>query len=148
MSDKIHDALTAHISTIIRSFLVSGRQGAPAEGRLPFSPLNFAILRIVGAKPDTRPSEIADELTIPRTTVSSAVKALQKRGLVDLAADKSDGRAVALKLSDEGAEVLEAIIRQDQRNSRAMLAALPEESRAAFVDAMAQIATSIDQKQR
>ncbi len=145
MGDKSSDDLAKHISTIIKNLLVSGRQGAPAEGRLAFNPLYFQMLRIIGSGHKTRPSEIAADLAVPRTTISAAVKALQSKGLVQASPDDSDGRAILLSLTDDGGEVLAAIERQDNRNATAMLSALPADDRPAFLSAMEKIAGKISQ---
>lgn len=141
MSDDADaEALAGHVSTIIKALLVAGRQGAPAEGKIAFNPLHFHMLRMLNEAVSLRPSEIADDLSVPRTTVSAAVKALHKRGLVTSAPDARDGRAITLALSAEGQAVTEAIIRQDQRNAQAMLAALEPAERAAFVRTLGKVA--------
>ena len=137
------DALTGHVSQIIRALLVAGRNGAPAEGRIPFNPLYFHMLRMIGAGQGVRPSDLADALSVPRTTISTAVKSLVGRGLVQTEADKSDGRALNLTPTPEGHEVVEAILRQDRRNAAAMLAALAPEDREAFVAAIGQVAAGL-----
>ncbi len=146
MSDESSEELAKHISTIIKTLLVTGRQGAPAEGRLTFNPLYFQMLRIIGNKTTTRPSEIAADLAVPRTTISAAVKALQKKGFVETSPDESDGRAITISLTDDGTEVLAAIVRQDKRNATAMLQALPKRERPAFLKAMEKIARKISER--
>ncbi|MEJ6401659.1 MarR family winged helix-turn-helix transcriptional regulator [Yoonia sp. 2307UL14-13] len=145
MSEGSNEQLAKHISTIIRNLLVTGRKGAPAEGRLAFNPLHFQMLRIVGANQMTRPSDIAADLAVPRTTISAAVKALLKKGLVVTAADKTDRRAITISLTDDGKDVLAAIERQDKRNAAAMLDALSPPERPKFLQAMAKIADAIGQ---
>lgn len=141
--DDAIETLAGHISMIIGALLVAGRNGAPAEGRIPFNPLYFHLLRILGSDGAVRPSYLADRLSVPRTTISTAIKALQKRGLLDTAADQTDGRALSVTLTDEGREVLEAILRQDRRNAAAMLSALDEPDKAAFIDALGKVARGV-----
>ena len=143
MTNDASEELAKHISTIIKTLLVSGRQGAPAEGRLAFNPLHFQMLRIVGANQKTRPSDIAAELAVPRTTVSAAVKALQTKGLFETADDETDGRAITISLTENGNEVLAAIERQDKRNATAMLNSLSEQEQPKFLKAMSKIAEAI-----
>lgn len=141
--DALVDELAGHVNLIIRALLVAGRQGAPAEGRLPFNPLYFNILRIVGREGPVRPSRIAGDLSVPRTTVSAAVKALAKRELLSTGADATDGRALAVRLTDQGTDVLDAILRQDRRNAAAMLRALDETERRTFVRAIGRVAHGV-----
>ncbi|MEM9010779.1 MAG: MarR family transcriptional regulator [Pseudomonadota bacterium] len=144
MSDDARvEALAGHVNLIIRALLVAGRSGAPAEGRIPFNPLYFNMLRCLDREGAARPSRLADMLLVPRTTISTAVKALAGRGLVATAADRQDGRALSISLTEEGREILEAILRQDRRNAAAMLSALAEEERDAFVAALGKVAKGV-----
>ena len=144
MSDDATDELAGYVSTIIKALLVAGRKGAPAEGRLPFNPLYFHILRLVGAVEGCRPSHLADELGVARTTVSTALKALGRRNLVTTGSDPTDGRALIVALTAEGRDVRDAILRQDRRNAAAMLAALPEPDQQAFVAALGKVAAGLE----
>lgn len=138
-------ALMGHVNGIMRALLVAAKHGAPAEGQLPFNPLYFNILRVVAAKGTVRPSEIADVLRVSRTTISTAVKSLKTRGLLEAGADESDGRAVHLRLTPTGQETRDAILRQDIRNAAAMLATLDETERDAFVATMGRVATGLSE---
>lgn len=121
---------------------MAGRQGEPAERRLPFNPLHFHILRRLAETP-RRPSGIADALGVSRTTLSTAVNALEGRGLPVRGPDPDDARAKRLSLTTAGREVVAAIRRQDRRNAEAMLALLDEEERDAFVAAAGRIAAGL-----
>ena len=141
--DEQTKVLMGHVNAIMRALLVAARRGAPAEGQLPFNPLYFNILRVVGAKGSVRPSQIADELSVSRTTISTAVKSLQKRGLLETAADSTDRRALHLSLSSTGRATREAILRQDLRNAAAMLETLDDGERDAFVETMGKVARGL-----
>lgn len=141
--DRDATALAAAVAGIIAALLVAGRGGAPAEGRIPFNPLYFHLLRRLDAGGPTRPSALADALGVSRTTLSTAVKALSGRGLVDRRADRSDGRAHEVVLTDEGRDVLAAIRRQDLRNAAAMLSCLEPAERAGFVRAATKVAAGL-----
>lgn len=138
-------ALVGHVNGIMRALLVAAKHGAPAEGQLPFNPLYYNILRVVAAKRSARPSEIADALRVSRTTISTAVKSLKNRGLLEATADESDGRAVHLRLSQSGQAIRDAIMRQDTRNAAAMLKTLDESERDAFVDTMGRVASGLSE---
>lgn len=149
MSDKeIVDDLAGSVSLIIKALLVSGRQGAPAEGRIPFNPLYFHLMRALDRDGPTRPSDIADALAVPRTTISTAVKALQKRDLLATAPDETDGRAITVDLTSEGKDVVSAILRQDHKNALAMLSALQNDERETFVRLLGKIAQTINHVQQ
>ena len=134
------ERLARSISQIIAALLVANRQGEPAEGLLPFNPLHFHLLRLLAANEAMRPSALADALGVARTTVSTAVRALQKRNLVASEADPTDGRAQILRLTPVGALVVSAIERQDLRNAGAMLQGVAPERASVFVDVIEEIA--------
>lgn len=143
MSSNETGALVDHMSAIIRALLVAGRAGAPAEGQLPFNPLYFQILRTTAAAGALRPSALADLLSVPRSTISTALTALQRRGLLSTEPDPSDGRALIVRLSKEGTEVVEAILRQDRRNATLMLEGLAANERAEFVRLTGKVAQAL-----
>lgn len=145
MKKNLTDDLADHISLIIKALLIAGRKGAPAEGRLPFNPLYFHLLRQLSQRGRARPSDLAADLSVARTTISTAIKALQKRELVTTKPDASDGRAISVLLTDQGDEVVKAIQRQDQRNASATLAAIDPDQRAGLVAMLGQIATTLNQ---
>lgn len=143
VSEELTRELARHVNGIIRALLVAGRRGPPAEGRIPFNPLYFNILRTLDADGPCRPSHVAERLMVPRTTVSTAMKALARRGLINAGPDAADGRALSLALTQEGRAVLAAILRQDRRNAAAMLEALDPGERAAFVAALGKVTRGV-----
>lgn len=138
------ERLARAISVLIRTLLVTGRKGAPAEGKIPFNPLYFHLLRYLNAQGPTRPSVLAGVFGVSKTTLSTAAKALEKRNLLEKEPDPDDGRAHRLVLKQEGAEVVAAIERQDLRNSHAMLNSLDPDQVEPFLAAMERIAESLD----
>lgn len=131
--------LAEAVHLLIRALLVAGKGGAPAEGKIPFNPLYFHILSILHAEPDTRPSKLADQLGVPRTTLSTASKALKNRGLIVQAADSTDGRAQVLRLSPEGVAVAEAIRRQDHKNMALLLTLVEPRHRAVVINVLEEV---------
>ncbi|WP_299147061.1 MarR family transcriptional regulator [uncultured Tateyamaria sp.] len=135
--------LAGGIALVIRALLVAGRKGQPAEGKMPFNPLYFNMLRTLDEGP-TRPTHMGQKLGVSKTTLSAAVKALEKRGLLQRAPDPDDGRAQVLSVTDEGRDVITAIKRQDKRNAAAMLAVLEPGETAAFASAFRRIGEALD----
>ena len=94
------------------------------------------VLRDIGTHPDTRLGEVAARLRLRPNNVSTLVKILAEKRLVDIAADPSDGRARVLRLSGER----EA--RRDRRSERrahalaAELSYLDETEQAALLAAL------------
>lgn len=120
----------------VRTFLVSGRAGQPAEGRLPFNPLNFHILEALLNDGPLRLSDLVEEMRVPKTTLASAIGALEKRELLEKKPHPTDGRAKILSLTSEGQATAEAIQRQNLMNAGVLLALLPDNRVAGFTDDM------------
>ena len=131
--------LRTAVHLLIRALLVSGTRGAPAEGRIPFNPLYFHILGLLKEHGSTRPSALAVTLQVPRSTLSTASKALQTRKLILESPDPEDGRAKVLSLTKDGLDVANAIERQDQKNMKLMLELVDAERRAIVVDVLEEI---------
>lgn len=67
---------------------------------------HYRVLSAIAAG-DERASRVAARLALGRPTVSAAVDALCKRGLVERADVEGDQRAAALSLTEDGAATLE-----------------------------------------
>lgn len=73
--------------------------------------LNLAHYRVLSAvaSGDQRASRVASRLALGRPTVSAAVDALCKRGLIQRAGVKDDQRAASLSLTRDGEAVLSRV---------------------------------------
>lgn len=140
------ERLQAAIGSVIRAFLVAGRSGAPAEGRLRYNPLYFHILNLLAADGPTRPSALAEQLAVARTTLSAAADALSGQGLIERGKDPDDGRAVRLRLTEAGRQAAAAIQRQDRRNSAALLSSLTQKERDLLLPLIERAAESVSRR--
>lgn len=131
------------VHLLIRAFLVSGRAGDPAQGRLPFNPLYFHMLGHIREHGPTRPSVLATVLEVPKTTISTASKALQGRGLLKPMQDPNDGRAQLLALTKEGTETAQAILRQDRSNMEMLLSQLSHKEHGPLLDQLEHVVAGI-----
>lgn len=61
------------------------------------------VVRTVAAFPDSRIGDIATRLKLRPNTVSTLVRTLVDKGLLDRLPDPADGRAVVLRVNDERA---------------------------------------------
>lgn len=66
----------------------------------------LAVYSIVRTPEGRTPTELAEAMQLPPTTVSSLVRRLEQRGHVRRTADPHDGRSSRLSLTDEGEAVL------------------------------------------
>jgi DNA-binding MarR family transcriptional regulator len=66
------------------------------------SPADYALLSLVGARGAARVTELADELGMPLTTASDAIRRLESRRHARRVPNPDDGRSVLVELTDEG----------------------------------------------
>ena len=121
MKGEDKDPIIDLIHAFQRTFVISRQSGAPAEGMIPFNPLNFHLISLLHAQGELRPTAITQALDIPKTTLSTALSSLIRRGLLIKTPDPSDGRASLIRLSEAGQQVAVAIQRQEQKISALIL---------------------------
>lgn len=63
------------------------------------------VVRVVGRRPGITPSELADLLSLHRSTVTSLVHRLEKAGLLRRMKNPDDGRRYHLHLTAKGLEI-------------------------------------------
>ncbi len=69
---------------------------------------------------------VADLLAMDRTTLTAALKPLERRGLVSIAVDPTDRRSRLLTLTADGLALLAAAVPIWQRTHEAIEAAMPD----------------------
>lgn len=75
----------------------------------------FSILMVLSRPQPTGMSELAEMLGMDRTTLTAALKPLERRGLLQLGRNTEDGRARQMTLTDEGRTVIsEAMLLWEQ----------------------------------
>jgi DNA-binding MarR family transcriptional regulator len=78
------------------------RAHLPESGTDETLPLAQAeVVRTVLAFPDSRIGDIADRLKLRQNTVSTLVRTLVEKGLLERRPDPADGRAVVLRVNEE-----------------------------------------------
>lgn len=70
----------------------------------------FSLMMALSAPQAPTVGKLASFLAVDRTTLTAALKSLERRGLVTVAADEKDRRARRLSLTDSGRETLAAAI--------------------------------------
>jgi len=96
--------LSGLISPLRRSLLRAAR----AAEQLPDIPdAQIEVLRALPAGTTRSPVELADDLSLNRTTVSNLLKSMEAAGLVSRATDAADRRRVEVRASAEAHRLLE-----------------------------------------
>lgn len=70
----------------------------------------FSLMMPLNAPEPMKLGQLATFLTMDRTTLTAALKSLERRGLVKVSVDKNDNRARRLSLTKAGLETLAAAI--------------------------------------
>lgn len=97
--DRVGDALS-----------VLARRAAGAHGLSP-TQLRVLVRLYLGPPPDALAGELAREFDVADPTVSDAIAALRRKGLVSRSADPADRRRQVLLLTDAGRQVAHAVAR-------------------------------------
>ena len=83
-------------------------------------------------------TQVGELLAMDRTTITAAVKALQRRGLVNAVTNEKDRRERRLSLTPEGAETLRAALpiwrREHEKLEKMLTARGPDQLRALLRD--------------
>lgn len=101
------------------------------------------VLFLLEVRGSALPSEIADELGIPRSTMTSLRSQLHGRELIVVEPDPDDGRARRLRLTKRGRSVVRALRRIEKRIDRAILSALDEGEEEWFEARLARVTTAL-----
>jgi DNA-binding MarR family transcriptional regulator len=70
----------------------------------------FSLMMALNAPQAPTVGKLAEFLAMDRTTLTAALKSLERRGLVAVSADEKDRRARRLSLSDAGRDALAAAV--------------------------------------
>ncbi len=85
----------------------------------------FSLLMALNRAVPPPMKPVADLLAMDRTTLTAALKPLERRGLVSIEVDPEDRRSRRLLLTDQGREVLAAGVPIWRETHRAIEAGLP-----------------------
>ena len=102
--EKLHPlAQISEIAQSIRRFLKTGL----ASKDLTFNQYN--LLQLLVQNPVMLPSELADQLTINRPTVTVILRNLEKKGWIERRTDPENRRNVQVRLTETGKEKAETV---------------------------------------
>jgi DNA-binding MarR family transcriptional regulator len=104
----------------------------------------FVVLLCLSAHDGATAQEIADATRRPKNSLSRAVRALEKKGMIARAADPSDNRRQPIRLTAAGRAELRALIPMAEAREAQMLAPLGEQDRQRLVALLGMIAANFD----
>lgn len=103
----------------------------------------YAVLLMIREAGPLRLVDLAEELSLDKSTMSRQVAPLLRLGLVARRPDPADGRAFLLELTPEGAQRLDAVTRERRAAWRERLATWSTEDVAALADGLARLAETM-----
>lgn len=110
----------------------------------PLNELDKQVLLFAADNPRCGPSDVARFLAVPSTTISSATDRLVKQGLLGRDRIEEDRRAISLRLSAAGEEMVAALRMVHQHLYQMMLRRLSPEERDQFIAHITKIVYSED----
>jgi DNA-binding MarR family transcriptional regulator len=119
MSDGAHRELSSRIRDVLKAVRVFKSQSAPHPAAIPAG--TFGVLATIATGDAAHVRDLAAECALDPSTVSRAVAALVRAGLVAREADPTDGRACVLAVTDHGLSVLDDVLTHYDRRLAAAL---------------------------
>jgi DNA-binding MarR family transcriptional regulator len=119
------------------------RGSAAANGGLTLS--QYGLLEGLTAQSSARVQELAGNAGITPSTATRILDALERRGIVERTRTPEDRRAVAVSLTEQGQELLQAEEEWLRGRQRAFFASLPPTEREIAPDLLQRLAALIDE---
>jgi DNA-binding MarR family transcriptional regulator len=143
LDDSQVRALTDAVAALMRQFkLEPGMLAGSAYADLHLN--DVGLLSIVAEPGDWTVRGLAQALSAPDSTVSSALDRLEARGLIVRERRTSDRRVMRVELTADGGALTRQLRAGQMENSRRMLARLSNQDRADLVRLIAAIARGND----
>lgn len=128
----IRDLLTFRLALLSQASDKIGQTWLAGEFGLRI--VEWRVLGIVAAEGPARFRDVARTLVMDKGQLSRLVRTLVRRGLIASEPDRSDQRAVRLRLTDSGSRLHgQVLARALERNERVVSALTPEDARILFV---------------
>jgi DNA-binding MarR family transcriptional regulator len=102
----------------------------------------FAVLNTLARRPEVDQRTLAEEASLDRSSVNVIVRRLADRGYVQQVRHDRDRRRTVLRLTPDGARLLEGLIPPAQNINQRMLDVLPTQDRATALRLLKMLAES------
>jgi DNA-binding MarR family transcriptional regulator len=139
------DGLPGGIARLRRAMRRGARVASPAN---PLAVTQLEVLSALAEHPGVRPGQLARQLHMRPSTVTTIVNALTDQGMVTRAIPEGDRRAIALTVTDSGRRAVHAWQATNATVLHLALSTLPSSQRrvlAKAVPALAALARAVDQ---
>jgi DNA-binding MarR family transcriptional regulator len=108
------------------------------------TPCQLAVLVAVAENEGLSQTDLVERTGVDRSTLADVVKRLKGKGLLQRRRTKEDARAYAVKLTEEGQQILRTAAPLAKRVDERILDALPAKRRAEFMGALASIVSTLE----
>ncbi|MEU8704871.1 MarR family transcriptional regulator [Streptomyces sp. NBC_01460] len=105
----------------------------------------FAVLNALRQEPGIDQRTLAHHTSLDRSTINQMVRRLTGQGYLSQVRDEEDRRRTLLRLTDEGAALLDSLIPAAKRINEQLLESLTENERALATDILRKIASLDDE---
>jgi DNA-binding MarR family transcriptional regulator len=107
------------------------------------TPRQIAVLMMVASHEGLSQTRLVELTGIDRSTLADIVRRLQRKGLLHRRRTREDARAYAVKLTEEGRQILKTATPISERVDQRILEALPETNRDKFLDDLSTIVETL-----
>ena len=107
------------------------------------TPRQYAVLLTVSENEGLSQTQLVEKTGIDRSTLADVVRRMLKKGLLQRRRTREDARAYAVKVTDEGRQVLKAADPIAKRVDERLLCALPVQQRERFLHDLRAIVQSL-----
>lgn len=107
-------------------------------------PGQFSLLTLIERNPGVSQGALAASHGLDKSTMSPALAELERRGLVSREKTAADKRAYALRLTADGAALLDRLRARVDAQERAMAAALAPGEQTRFIDMLRKVTRALD----
>jgi DNA-binding MarR family transcriptional regulator len=107
--------------------------------RFDVTPVQYSLMSALALRVAADQTTLANDVALDRTTVTGALKRLQKRLLIKRVASRSDRRAQECRLTPAGTRILAAMERPARQAHHDTIAALTAKEQAKFIALMVRL---------
>lgn len=120
------------------------RDFAKRMAGLEVRPGQFSLLTLIERNPGVSQGALAGSHGLDKSTMSPALAELERRGLLTRDKAETDRRAYALRLTADGATLLDRLRARVDAQERAMAAALAPGEESRFIDMLRRVTRALD----
>lgn len=144
-SEALRFDLTASPGHLLhRAQQFASERFSEATGGVELTQRQFAVLCAVHDAEGLTQTQLVQATGIDRSTLAELVSRMAAKGLLLREKAEGDGRANAVRFTDEGRALYQTAIDGARSADEAILSALPKNKRASFAEALARISRAVD----